>query len=367
VKITAALVEQPSGDFILRDADLSEPRDDEILVRIEAVGVCHTDIGFREMSALPFPIALGHEGAGTVEQVGESVTKVVIGDKVLITFRSCGSCALCRVGQPAYCIDWLALNVAGRRPDGSATITQGGQDVFASFFAQSSFASHALAVEGNVVRLPEDADPALYAPFGCGVQTGAGSVLRSLDCRMGATLLVIGAGTVGLSAVLAAKVRGLAQIIVVEPLESRRSLALQMGADHAVDPAKGDLAEQVLAHLPQGVDYAIDTSGNLAALGSTLVCLGKLGTLGLVGLPKDPAATLTLSMGQAIASGLTVRGIMEGDSDPNVFIPELVELHRTGRFAFEPMVKTYPFANINEAISDQASGRATKVVLKMKL
>ena len=239
-----------------------------------------------------------------------------------------------------------------------------GKPVSASYFGQSSFATYALAYESNVVKLPGDLPFWVAAPLGCGVQTGAGAVFRSLDCRRGASLVVSGGGTVGLSAVLAARVRGCAPIVVVEPEPERRRLALEFGAAHTIDPAtEPDLAAALRAILPTGPDYAIDTSGLPSVIEALVAAMAPLGKLGVLGLPRDLTDTIRVGVTTILSGGLTIRGIVEGDSDPDVFIPELIGLHQSGQFPFDAMIKTYPFERINEAISDQSAGRCVKPVL----
>lgn len=366
MQITAALVRSPGAPFTLETVELDEPRPDEILVRIEAVGVCHTDIVAREGS-FPFalPAVLGHEGAGVVEKVGSAVTKVAPGDRVAITFRSCGVCDHCHSGDPAYCYTMPALNYIGMRPDGSRALRQGEAAISSNFFGQSSFASHALTYERNVLKLPADIPFEIAAPLGCGVQTGAGSVMIALDAEAGSSILILGGGAVGLSAVMGAAIKGCGTIIVVEPHAARRALAKELGATHVIDPAaEADLAAAVRAIAPLGVDYAFDTTGRPEILTATMGCLAPKGVFAIVGIP--PAGTpMPGDLGNAITFGLTVRGVIEGDSDPDVFLPELIEHWRAGRLPLEKLVKTYPFARINEAIEAQHHGDCVKVVLTL--
>jgi aryl-alcohol dehydrogenase len=158
-------------------------------------------------------------------------------------------------------------------------------------------------------------------------------------------------------------VQQLAHIIVVEPHASRRELALELGASHAIDPAAGDLAEQIRAVIPDGVDYVFDTTGRPAIIESAAAALTFRGTLGFVGVPTDPAHAISLNMIQTMIQGLTVKGILEGDSDPDVFIPQLLALHAEGRFPFDKMITRMPFRKINEAVELQHDGKLVKVVL----
>ncbi|WP_216892881.1 NAD(P)-dependent alcohol dehydrogenase [Nocardia alni] len=364
MEIKAAVLRRIGEEFTLGTVELAAPAADEVVVEIAGVGICHTDVAVKE-GHLPFPLpgVLGHEGSGTVASVGGDVTSVAVGDKVAISFNSCGECTQCVGGVPAYCLNFMAYNFGGARPDGTSAIAENGTALGGNFFGQSSLATYAVAHERNVVKLPDGAPVEIVGPLGCGIQTGAGAVFNSLDVQTGASLLVAGAGAVGLSAVLAATVREAEFIIVVEPHESRRKLAVDLGATHAIDPNAGAVSEQVRAVVPEGVDYAIDTTAATPVLEQLLLSLGARGALGMIGVPADPAAALPVPLIPMLIQGLTVRGITEGDSDPQVFIPYLLELHRQGKFPFEKLITTMPLSDINEALAAQARGDAVKVVL----
>ncbi|HEY1969182.1 MAG TPA: NAD(P)-dependent alcohol dehydrogenase [Pseudonocardia sp.] len=365
MEITAAVAHKPNADFTIEKLTLDGPRAGEILVQIMAVGLCHTDLAAREgVIPIPAPSVLGHEGAGVVLEVGEGVTKVAPGDSVALTFNSCGQCPNCTTGAQAYCYQFLPLNYAGvRLTDGVSPISSPEGPVTAAFFGQSSFASHAIANERNAVKLPAGTPLELVGPLGCGVQTGAGAVMNSLAAPAGSALLVLGAGSVGLSGVLGGVVQGCSTIIVVEPHQSRRELALELGATHAVDPAAGELAEQVRAIVPDGVQNVFDTTGIPSVIEASFGAMAPHAGLGLVGVPTDPTASLNLNLIQAMTIGIRLFGIIEGDAVPDEFIPRLVELHAAGRFPFDKMITKYPFAEINKAIEAQHRGDAVKVVL----
>jgi aryl-alcohol dehydrogenase len=364
VEITAAVAHKPLADFTLETLTLDGPKAGEVLVKVVSVGLCHTDLAAREgIVPIPMPAVLGHEGAGTVVEVGAGVTKVKAGDRVALTFNSCGSCDNCVLGSPAYCYQFLMLNYAGVRPDGSSPITSVEGPVNSVFFGQSSFASHALANERNVVKLADDAPLDLVGPLGCGIQTGAGAVMNSMAAHEGSSLLVLGAGSVGLAGVLGGVVQGCSTIIVLEPHASRRALALELGATHALDPAAGELAEQVRAIVPIGVQYVFDTTGIPAVIESSLAAMAPHAALGLVGVPTDPTAAIGLSLMQAMIIGIKIYGIIEGDAVPDEFIPRLAALHREGRFPFDKMITKFPLSQINEAIEAQHKGEVVKAVL----
>ncbi len=366
MQITAAVAREPGADFTIETAELDEPRADEILVRVAAVGVCHTDLVARD-GLMPFtmPAVLGHEGAGTVEKVGSAVTKVSPGDRVAITFRSCGACERCQSGDPAYCFTMPMLNYIGMRPDGTKAIRQGEVAVSSNFFGQSSFATYALAYERNVLKLPDDIPFEIAAPLGCGVQTGAGGVMLALVCPKGSSILITGGGAVGLSAVMGAAIQGCGAIIVVEPHAARRALAIKLGATHAIDPADSpDLAAAVRAILPHGVDYAFDTTGRPDTLKAVMAALAPKGVFGIVGIPPQ-GTPMPGDLGTVLTFGQTVRGIIEGDSDPDAFLPVLIDHWRAGRLPLEALIQSYPFDQINHAIKAQHHGGCVKVVLTL--
>jgi aryl-alcohol dehydrogenase len=366
MQVTAAVARAPGADFTHETVELDDPRPDEILVRIAAVGVCHTDLVARE-GAMPFsmPAVLGHEGAGVVEKVGSAVTKVAVGDRVALTFRSCGQCDRCASGDPAYCYSMPALNYIGMRPDGTKALKQGETAVSSNFFGQSSFATYCLAYERNTLKLPADIPFEIAAPLGCGVQTGAGGVMLALACPKGSSLLITGGGAVGLSAVMGAVIQGCRTIIVVEPHAARRALAMELGATHVIDPtASPDLTAAVRAIAAQGVDYAFDTTGRGDTLTAIMGALAPKGVLGIVGIPA-PGTPMPGDLGAVLTLGQTVRGIIEGDSDPDIFILELIRHWREGRLPLEKLVRSFPFDQINTAIGAQHHGDCVKVVLTL--
>jgi aryl-alcohol dehydrogenase len=364
MQISAAVVREVGAPFVLSDVDIQEPAPDEVLVQIAGAGICHTDIAVQH-GHLPFPLpgVLGHEGSGTVVSVGSDVTTLAVGDQVAISFNSCANCPQCAKGAPAYCHNFLEYNFSGVRSDGSSGLSSGGTKLGGNFFGQSSLATHALAHVRNVVKLPPGAPVELVGPLGCGIQTGAGAVLNSLDVQPGSTVVVAGAGAVGLSAVLAAVVRDAAAIIAVDLHPSRRALATELGATHTIDPTEGPLSEQIKEIVGGGADYAIDTTAVAPVVEQLLASLGVRGTLGLIGVPADPAAVFSIGLFQPPLLGLTIKGIVEGDSDPKVFIPYLLDLHSQGRFPFDKLITTMPLAQINEAVEAQHRGEVLKAVL----
>ncbi|MGA6168284.1 alcohol dehydrogenase catalytic domain-containing protein [Amycolatopsis magusensis] len=344
---TSVLLSRGSAPSEVVEAELDDPRPHEVLVRIEAAGVCHTDLVTRRALGSR-PAVLGHEGCGFVERLGTEVDTLEVGDRVVISFASCGGCGQCRAGQPAYCASAAALNNSGRRPDGSPTIRVGGEPVFGAFFGQSSFAAAAVADARSCIRVG-DVPPEVAAPLGCGFLTGAGAVLNALRPGPGDRLLVVGGGGVGAAAVLAALSEG-AEVVVVEPVAARRDLAAAFGAK-----AVASLDEPI-----PPVTHALDTTGRPELIARALGLLAPRGVLVLVGLGPVEA---TLDVRSLMLRGLQVRGCVEGDAVPAVLIPELVRRHQDGRLPLDRLVTTYPLNEFDRAVADQRAGSVLKPVL----
>ncbi|MBO9580599.1 MAG: NAD(P)-dependent alcohol dehydrogenase [Sphingobium sp.] len=354
--------------FAIEAVTLDAPRADEVLVRIHACGICHTDMAARDQQIPPsLPAILGHEGAGVVEKVGADVSHVKPGDRVIMSFNSCGHCPACDLHKPTYCYDFVPHNWLGTRADGSATTHQGDKPVNAHFFGQSSFATHALAHARNVVKIPESAaaiDLATLAPLGCGLMTGAGAVLRTMAVRKGAPIAVFGAGAVGLGAIMAAKIAGATPIIAVDVHDNRLTLAKELGATHIINGKSEDAPTKIKEIAPQGLSYAFDTTGINTLIEQAFTLLSPLGILGMVGA-SSTADNLVFNEASFMGGGKRVMGILGGDSDLVTFLPELVEHHLAGRFPHDRLIRTFAFDRINEAFHAGESGEVVKPVLVM--
>jgi aryl-alcohol dehydrogenase len=362
VKILAAVSRDAGRPPELETLEIEEPRDGEILVRIVASGICHTDINVHERDRSPKPIVLGHEGAGIVERVGRGVTRFVPGDRVILSVSYCGECPSCRQNAHSYCYECLPRNFGGRRPDGSTPLTQGGTPINARFFGQSSFATYSLADERSAVKVPDDLPLEIMGPLACGVITGAGSVINSLAVRPGQSIAIFGTGAVGLSAVMAAKIVGATRIIAVDVVPSRLELALELGATDAIDASAGDPAQVIRARTRYGVDFSFNTTRSPAVFTQALECLAMRGVAGFVGAPFE---SWTPDMFRILSGGRTLRGILGGDASPGFFIPLLIEYYRQGRLPFERLIRFYPFQEIARAFADCEHGVTVKAVLRM--
>ncbi|MCP2314892.1 aryl-alcohol dehydrogenase [Nocardia amikacinitolerans] len=357
---SAVLSRDPAAPFSIEAVQIDAPRAGEILVRVQAVGICHTDLVTRAAGGPARPLLLGHEGAGVVEVVGAEVTTVRPGDRVVLTFRHCGSCANCRGGRPAYCHRSIALNQFGSRADRSPRVTADGTPVRDGFFGQSSFAGYALTTPDNTVVVDPATDPVVAAPLGCGFQTGAGAVLNALRPAPDDQFVVYGAGAVGMAALLAARAAGVERIVVIEPNPARRALALELGAAAALDPTTDDTVTAVRETTGGGATHALDTTGHPGVLAEAAAALTTGGTVVAVGLG---AGVPDIDVRDIVLGGKTIRGCLEGDADPHTFIPHLLELHAAGRFPIDRLVVDYPHTHIDTALEHQRDGRTVKPVL----
>jgi aryl-alcohol dehydrogenase len=364
---TAAVLSANHEPFVLEEIEVESPQRSEVLVKIVATGLCHTDLSARE-GLIPFPLpgVLGHEGAGVVEEIGDDVTDLAVGDHVVMSFAFCGGCRTCRTGHPVYCESWAGLNLfGGSRADGTPTLHQNGHHLHGHFFGQSSLATRALAPASAVIKVPNEAPLEILGPLACGIQTGAQSVLNVLRPEPASTLAIFGAGGVGLSALLAAVHLTGAATAVVDVNPARLELATRLGAAHVVNASDVDAVEALMEFSGgRGIDRTLEATGVPAVLRQAIDALAPLGVCGIVGAPA-PDAAVSMNILTAIVKGSSVIGINQGDAVPRESIPALIELHRQRRFPFDELIEVYPFEDIQQAADDAAAGTVVKPVLRM--
>lgn len=362
---TAAVIESPGAEFRLEELELDGPRPGEAIIDVDAAGICHTDLTIRD-GAVPtmLPGVLGHEAVGRVAAVGSEHSTFRVGDRVALSFASCGACPRCVHGTPSMCAMFVGLNFGGVRPDGSTALRRDGAAIHSHFFGQSSFATRTVALESSLVKISDDVPDAVAATLGCGVQTGAGAVLNILRPPAGATIAVFGAGTVGLSAVMAAKLAGCGRIIAIDLHEFRLDLALELGATDVVNATGVDVTAQLFELTRTGADYVVETTGAPAVIPAAVYSSSVGGVVGLIGGPP-PGTMFNVDVGAIISLSKTIRGIIEGDAAPRTFVPQLIDLWRRGQLPIERLVSSFDFDQINEAAEASTTGRVVKPVLKM--
>jgi aryl-alcohol dehydrogenase len=363
MKIRAAVSRAGEAHPQIEEVDLEDPRVDEVRVRIVATGICHTDLNCHSGHGVPTPkpIVLGHEGAGVVESLGAGVRGLAVGDHVVLSGGSCGICPSCQAARPTYCRDAMKLSFGGMRSDGSSPLSQNGTRIAGAFFAQSSFATHVVVPERSAVKVPDDVPLQLLGPLGCGIITGAGSVLEAFRLRPGQSIVVFGVGSVGLAAVMAARLAGAARIVAVDVSAQRLALALRLGATETVvsDVATAGALRELE---PFGFDFSFNTTNAPAVYTLATECLRNEGTAGFV---TRPHGDWSLNVAALLAGGRKLHGILGGSAAPQLYIPLLIDYWRQGRFPFDSLIAEYPFGNIGQAWADCSSGTVLKPVLRM--
>ncbi len=360
---TAAILREIDAPLTLEEVQVSDPAEGEVLVRMVGAGICHTDAtGIDGTIPLPLPTVLGHEGSGIVEAVGEGVTDLAPGDHVVLTFGHCGDCKYCDRDRPAYCEMFAPLNYFGTRMDGTVTMHQGDEDVHGCFFSQSSFATYAIALATNAIKVDKDLPLELLGPLGCGIQTGSGTVLNALRPSPGDSIAIFGMGGVGLSGVMAAKIAGCETIIAVDINDERLALARSLGATHTFNAKEHkDLVWDIMGVSAPGVDFALDAVGTNEVIRQALEVTrspARIATVGFQGLAHD----ITIDQGHLLL-GRELCGVIEGDSNPKDFIPALTRHYQAGEFPFDKLIKTYKFSEINEAFEAAHNGSVVKPVV----
>jgi aryl-alcohol dehydrogenase len=354
-KIQAAVLRKKGGPLKIESLEMEGPRDDEVLVRLVASGICHTDIDFvDDWDEADNAVVLGHEGGGVVECVGKKVKRIRRGDHVVLSYQSCGHCHQCRSGRPAHCNYLYEANFGFKRLDGSNALQRSG--VRGHFFGQSSFATYSLATERNLVKVSKNLPLEIISPLGCGLQTGAGTVMNSLKVPEGASIAVFGTGAVGLAAVMAGRLVGADPIIGVDIKPLRLKLGLELGLTHTIDNRRQDVAGRIADITGRGVDYVVETTG-IPKMHRLAIDL--LNPHGIVALLTGEAGT------DALPEGRKTLGIIEGDAVPQHFIPKLIKLYQAGQFPFDRLIKFYDFNDINQAIADAKRGGTIKPVLRI--
>ncbi|WP_413375787.1 NAD(P)-dependent alcohol dehydrogenase [Alkalihalobacillus sp. 1P02AB] len=361
MKIKAAIARNVGQELKIEDVELIEPRADEVLVKIVASGVCHTDAESIKGNGAPFPAVLGHEGSGIVEKVGSSVTNIQTGDHVVLSYSYCGECSQCLAGHQNLCERTVELNFGGKSKDGTIHLHQHGHGL-STFFGQSSFATYSVANKNNVVKVDKDVDLALLGPLGCGIQTGSGTVMNSLRPEPGTSIAIYGGGAVGLSAVMAAHIMGLKDIIVVDLHQNRLELAKELGATHVLNGKEVDVVEEIKKITNGGVHYAVETTGAPPVIKQSIHALRVSGTVAIVGMGGDVTLNFTNDI---LMEGKKIVGTVQGDSVPQLHIPKLIQYYKEGKFPFDKLVKFYDFEDINKAFEESKTGVTLKPIVKI--
>lgn len=360
--VTTARPYSDSRPMQVEEVELGPPRAGELLLRMEAVGVCHSDLSVVDGARLrPLPMALGHEAAGVVEAVGAGVTDIRVGDHVVTAFvPSCGHCPECTHGRVALCVPGAVANGAGHLLHGAPLLRDADGAVLHHHLGVSGFAQHAVVARESVVVIPRDVPLETAALFGCAVLTGVGAVLNSARVRAGQSVAVFGLGGVGLASVMGAKAAGAGRIFAVDPVESKRQVARDLGATDVLDPKD---AAGIRDLSGGGVDFAFEAAGVPAVLEAAFQSLRRGGAAVAMGLPH-PAKTVQLPALAFAGEGKSLLGSYMGSSNPARDIPQYIGWWRQGRLPVEKLHSaSLPLSKINEAFEALAQGTVIRQIL----
>jgi Zn-dependent alcohol dehydrogenase len=357
IAVRAAVCRAFGEPLGVEELSLRAPLAGEVRLRVDACSICHSDIAYAAGAwGGDLPAVYGHEAAGTVVDVGAGVERVAAGDAAVVTLiRSCGRCRTCARGEPALCLDVPRVD--------HALVDANGQPVVHGL-RTAGFADHVLVHESQVARIPQDVSPVLASPLGCGVITGVGAAVHTARIEPGATVVVVGAGGVGLNCIQGATLAGAGVIVAVEPVAGKREAARAFGATHAVDPAEGGVAEAVRGIVgADGADVVLVAAGSTAALETGIGLLGRGGTAVVVGMPPA-GATVAIDPTEIADNGLRVVGSKMGSSRPERDIPWLLDLYREGRLELDRLVSgRYALEDVNVAIAAVRRGDALRNVI----
>jgi alcohol dehydrogenase len=372
MKIRAAVLEQmgaplpyaQSRPLKIEEMELDPPGPGEILVRMKAAGLCHSDLStINGDRPRPMPMVLGHEAAGVVEQLGDGVTDLALGDHVVLVFvPSCGHCASCAEGRPALCEPGAAANGTGRLLFGGQRLKRNGQPVN-HHLGCSAFATHATVSRRSAVRITRDLPFDEAALFGCAVLTGVGAVVNTAQVRAGATVAVVGLGGVGLASVLGAVAAGARQVIAVDMLQDKLALAQKLGATHIFNAGAADSLEAIRQASSGGVDFAIEMAGSVRAFELAYKITRRGGMTITAGLPA-PSATWSMAPVQLVAEERTIKGSYVGTSVPSRDVPRYIDLYRQGRLPVDRLTSgTLALEDINVGFDRLHEGKAVRQVI----
>ncbi|MGI8456779.1 MAG: zinc-binding dehydrogenase [Propionibacteriaceae bacterium] len=361
----AAVLRETGTPLHLEDVELDPPRTGEVLVRVEAAGVCHSDLHYLtgDLTA-KLPIVVGHEGAGIVESVGPGVGgRVVVGDRVALLWRPrCGECDACVAGNPVLCRFGRVLAMTNGLMDGTTRLHGNGERIH-HLMGVSCFAERVVVSATSVLKVPDGVPPEIAAISACAVITGVGAVLNAVDRPAGRPLAVFGAGGVGLAAVMGAALTGAHPVIAVDLDPRRLELARRVGATDVVDARRSDVVDQVLQLSGGGVPWAVDAVGRPETMRQAVDSLAPAGTLVAIGLSRADA-TFAVPVNDLVQRQKRIVGSLYGSSNPRLDLPRIFALYLAGRLPLDELVGgRRPLAEVNEAYADLRGGGVGRTIL----
>lgn len=361
----AAVLREPGTPLTLEDVELDEPGPGEVQVRIEAAGVCHSDLHYMtgDLTA-KLPLVVGHEGAGIVEALGPGGDgRVSVGDRVAMLWRPrCGECEACVAGNPVLCRFGRVLATTNGLMDGTSRLHRGDEQLH-HLMGVSCFAERVVVSQTSVLKVPDGVPPEIAAISACAVITGVGAVLNAVQRPGGQPLAVFGAGGVGLAAVMGAALTGAHPVIAIDLDPVKLELAQRVGATHVIDAREGDVVERVLELSDGGVPWMIDAVGAPATMAQAFACLRPAGTLVAVGLSRADA-TFAVPVNELVQRQKRIIGSLYGSSNPRLDLPRIFALYLAGRLPLDELIGgRRPLAEVNEAYADLRAGGVGRSIL----
>lgn len=363
MKMTAML-SYGTEEFVKEEIILDEIESDEVLVKIKAVGICHTDIASTK-SIYPFsyPVLLGHEGAGIVQKVGSNVKHISPGDHVVLVYAFCNNCENCLEGKPYICDEFYQLNTTGFSKSNKKKLALKNGEEVSNFFGQSSFAEYSIVSHQSLVKVDKDVPLEYLGPLACGIMTGFGSVVEKLKPNEGDSITVFGCGAVGLSAIIASKIAGCKDIIAVDVNDSKLEFAKKFGATKTINTTKQNLLQEVQNTVNKGVHHVVESTGNPIILQDALDITRLSGKVVVLSAVKK-GSQVSIDF-KSIQSERTLIGTIMGSVNPHTFIPQLIHWYKQGKLPLEELITFYKLEDINEAVKDLKDGKIIKAVLKV--
>ena len=363
---TAAVLYQAGKPLRIEQVQVQPPQRGEVLVRMKAAGVCHSDLHVMKGDLhMPMPIIPGHEGSGVIEAVGDGVTSVALGDHVIPIWRaSCGQCEYCMAGRPALCDMGTRMRFEGVMPDGTMRFRNNAGDPIRHYAGVSTFSTMSTMPEAAVVKIPKDCTFEHAALLGCGVITGIGAVTNAARIHPGCTVAVFGVGGIGLNIVQGARLMSARQIIAVDIHASKEAKAREMGATHFVNAADGDPVQAVKDLTGgKGVDFSFESIGLTKPIEQAYDSLKKGGTCVVAGISRADARA-QINVNQLVYAEKTLKGTLYGSMRPRVDLLSLLELHRAGKLMLDELLtRTYPLEEINEAYAALERGEVARTLI----
>jgi Zn-dependent alcohol dehydrogenase len=363
MQMRAAVLYEANTPLRVEEVTLDDPGDQEVRVKMVGTGVCHSDLGIiKGENPSPFPIVLGHEGAGIVEKVGPCVTLVQPGDHVVLpAIFTCGKCHYCVEGQPALCSEVLPALVAGKLPGGGKRLHKGDQEL--NIFYTSAFAEYVVVHERTAVKVRDDAPLDVVCLLSCAISTGVGSVINRARIRAGESIVIYGCGGVGLSAVMGAKVAGAGKLIAVDILDRKLEMARELGADYVINASREDPQQRVMEITGGGADYAIESIGNVEVMAQAFASIHDAGTCVLVG--AAPFGSMLSTPPYQFLFGKTLTGSLLGNVRIRIDVPLYVDLYMDGKLPIDKLVsRYYSLDEINEAFAALERGEVIRSVIR---